>query len=86
VNNSILWIGRNNNPPMLLVLAGNNGNVAANNVRMGDRIGVTGQVQKAPAANLARQDWKLSNNGVNRLEKEQAYVQAQQVNIDRYER
>ena len=78
-SNQALWIGMNNTSPMLVVLTGA-GNTAANaNIGQGNRIDVTGTVEKAPTAGNVNKSWGLDNNGVKRLEQEGAYVQATQV-------
>lgn len=79
VNNHVLWIGANNSTPMLLVLSGN-GNTAANaHVDQGNRINVTGTVQKAPPQAQAKQQWSLSSDDAANLERQGAYIQAAQV-------
>jgi hypothetical protein len=79
VNNHVLWIGANNSTPMLLVLAGN-GNSAANaDIGQGNRIDVTGTVQKAPPSARAKSEWSLSSGDVAKLERQGAYIEATQV-------
>lgn len=79
VNNHVLWIGANHSTPMLVVLTGN-GNSAANaQIGQGNRIDVTGTVQKAPSQAEAKQQWSLSDDDAAQLEREGAYIQAIQV-------
>lgn len=62
------------------------GNEAANNsaasgadIKPGDRVNVTGTVEKAPSADTAKSQWGLSDAGVAQLEKEHAYIEVAQV-------
>lgn len=74
-----LWIGTNSSTPMLVVLTGN-GNSAANaNIRQGDRVNVTGTVEKAPSAANAKTKWGLNDSGAKQLEQQGAFVQANEV-------
>lgn len=48
-------------------------------IAQGDRVNVSGKVQKAPPADTAKKDWGLSDAGVQRLEQQGAYVEVAQV-------
>lgn len=85
VNNQVLWIAANNTAPMLVVLPAN-GNGGANpsesanatpsdSISQGNRIDVTGTVQKSPPADQVKQQWNLSDRDAQRLEQQGAYVQ-----------
>lgn len=79
LNNHAMWIGANNGTPMLVVLTGN-GNTAANaHISQSSLINVTGTVQKAPPQAQAKNQWKLSEDDANQLERQGAYIQATQV-------
>ncbi|HEX8710691.1 MAG TPA: hypothetical protein VF730_02375 [Terracidiphilus sp.] len=79
VSDQVLWIGGNNSPSMLVVLAGN-GNSAANaHIGSGDIVNVTGTVQKAPPQAQAKQQWSLNDDDTAKLEHQGAYIQATQV-------
>lgn len=71
-----LWIGANNMGPMLVVLVGNEATHADAAIAQGSRVDVTGTVERAPSAQIAQRQWKLSADGAKRLEQEGAYVQA----------
>lgn len=75
VDNFVLWVGPNNRQPTLLVLTGTTYDQAHHPVSSGDHISISGIVKKAPAANLARQNWHLSDQGAQQLEQQQAYLQ-----------
>lgn len=83
VNDGAIWIAENNNngnaASMLVVLQGAGNNAANANLAQGDRVDVTGTVEKAPAATRAKHEWKLSGNGQKRLTQEGAYIAATQV-------
>lgn len=66
--------------------ARNGGNEMPNNsagsgaaIAQGDRVNVTGTVQKAPSADTAKSQWGLSDAGVQRLEQQHAYIEVAQV-------
>lgn len=97
VNDDVFWIGSNSNPMLLILGDGNNGKTSANtnasnnrtliNLRKGDRITIGAQVEKPPATDVARQQWDLTTGGANRMQREQAYLLAQQVSqINRFNR
>ena len=75
------WIGANNGThsrPMLVVLPANY-NGANNAITVGDRIDVSGKIDKAPPAIQARHRWSLNGGEANRVDQEGAYIQATQV-------
>lgn len=76
VNDHALWIGENNRGSMLVVLTGANNTVANANIAQGDPINVTGTVRKAPDTATARQQWSLTDDDANLLERQGAYIQA----------
>lgn len=78
--NHAIWISENNGAPMLLVFS--NGDNAANaKIRKGDKVEVTGTVEKAPLEAEAQHNWMLSANGAKRLEQQGAYIEAIQVHV-----
>lgn len=79
VNDHVLWVGENNSTPMLVVLTGADNNAANANISQGTLVNITGTVQKAPPKDQAKNNWKLGDDDVNRLEQEGAYIQATQV-------
>jgi hypothetical protein len=81
-NNQAFWIGANNSDTMLVVLTGNQNNAANANIQQGQRVNVTGTIERAPSAAEAKRLWSLSDNDVNRLEQQGAYVQATQVQTE----
>src|SRR5579884_3281774 len=74
INNRAYWIGVGNAAPLLVVVPN-----STNGLATGDRVNITGTVQKAPPENQAKQDWGLSDEGARRLEEQGAYVQAAQI-------
>lgn len=70
------WIGANNMEPMLVVLVGSEASNADAAIPQGSRADITGTVERAPSAQIARRRWQLSEEGAKRLEQEGAYVQA----------
>lgn len=78
VNDNALWVGRQGSP--MLVILGAAGASASNaNIASGEAINVTGTVLKAPPAQQAKSQWKLSDDDVNQLEQQGVYIQATQV-------
>lgn len=78
VNDHALWVGVNDADSILVILSGNN--AAANtDIAQGNRVNVVGTIQKAPEAARASQQWDLSQDDVNHLEQQGAYVQATDV-------
>lgn len=71
----------NSGPSMLVVLFGNGNNAANANIAQGDRVTVTGTIEKAPAQNQAKKEWKLSEDGAKTLQRDGAYVKATQVEL-----
>jgi hypothetical protein len=45
----------------------------------GDRVNVSGTVEKAPAADQAKQQWHLSDDAAKRLEQQGVYLSATQM-------
>lgn len=79
VNDNALWVGANNAESMLVILNGNDNTAANANLAQGNRVNVVGTVEKAPNAARAKQQWDLSDDDVQRLEQQGAYVQATDV-------
>lgn len=79
VNDHVLWVGSNNSTPMLVVLTGPGNNAANANISNGNRVDITGTVEKAPPKDQAQHNWQLGDDDANRLEQEGAYIQATQV-------
>lgn len=79
VNDHVLWIGTNSSTPMLVVLTGPGNTTENANISGGNRVDITGTVQKAPPKDQAKQQWQLGDDDVNRLEQEGAYIDATQV-------
>ncbi len=71
----VLWVGPNNRQPTLLILTGSTYDATHHAISPGDRISVTGVVKKAPNADAARQNWHLTDQGAQQLERQQAYLQ-----------
>lgn len=79
VSNEAFWIGNvNNSTPMLMVLVGPARNAENAAMRPGDWVDANGRVMTAPDATQAKQQWGLTDQDVQRLEKEGAYIQANQ--------
>jgi hypothetical protein len=78
-SNGAFWIAANNNAPMLVALNGGATNPMSADIAPGVRVNITGTVARAPSAAQAKRLWALSDNDVNRLEQQGAYVQATQV-------
>lgn len=53
--------------------------ITAPNLEEGDALDLSGTVEKAPPANEAKQQWGLSDSGVQRLEHQGAYIRVAQV-------
>lgn len=79
VNDHVLWVGTNNSTPMLVVLTGAGNTTANASVSEGDRVDITGTVEKAPPKGEAQHNLQLSDDDASRLEQEGAYIQATQV-------
>jgi hypothetical protein len=75
VSKDVFWIGQNKAAPLLVVISAQA--PAPANVNQGESVNVTGTVEKAPPATEAK-NWGLDNAGIQRLEKEGAYVNASQ--------
>lgn len=71
-----LWIGSkfNSEPTLLILPTGNNPESAS--IGQGSWIDTNGRIYAAPQAAQAKQQWKLSDADVQRLEKQGAYMQA----------
>lgn len=75
-----LWIGSpTNSTPMLLVTTGVPSNPGTTDLAGGQSIYASGRVTPAPTAAQAKQQWKLSDSDVAKLEQQGAYIQANQV-------
>jgi len=79
ISGQSFWIGGNGSTPMLVVLEGNGNTTANANINPGDRVNITGTVEKAPPAAEAKKSMGLDDNAVKRLEQEGVYAQATQV-------
>ncbi len=79
VNNSVFWIGPNGNELTLLVLNGSTYDAKGHPITQGQHITVNGMVKKAPAPNVAQQNWNLSAQDTQTLARQQAYLQATSV-------
>lgn len=79
VSGQSFWIGTNGSTPMLVVLQGNSNTTANANINPGDRVNITGTVQKAPPPAEAKKSMGLDDNAARRLEQEGVYAQATQV-------
>lgn len=79
VNDHVLWLTGNGSAPMLAVLTGKGNSLANAKVGKGDRVDVIGQVEKAPPASAAQENWKLDKDQTDQLEQQGAYVAATQV-------
>lgn len=78
INNNAMWVGGKNGP-MLLILGQSASSGGNADISTGQAINVTGTVQKAPSAQQAKNQWQLSDDDVNQLEQQGAYIQATQV-------
>lgn len=76
VNNRVFWVTDRRASPMLLVVTGTQNNISQPAIAPGDLITTAGTVEKAPPAAQAKQEWNLSNQGAQRLEQQQAYLQS----------
>lgn len=81
VNDRVLWVTAQNQktPPILVVLKGPENNTKNADINSGDRIQVTGTVERAPEPAQAMKEWRLQDSGVNRLKQEGVYVLATQI-------
>lgn len=80
-NNHAVWIGTTNTRragPILAIVSGNAANVMSA-LRVGDRINVTGTVEKAPSRAQAEHSWKISSEDANNVEADGVYVRATQI-------
>ena len=88
------WIGSEGAMPLFVVLQGGqsnstNGNAAnsgnatvevpSGTIAVGNRVNITGTVERAPADPAAMKNWALSLSGASRLTREGVYVAALQV-------
>lgn len=76
VDNRVIWIG--GKQPTLAVISGNE---TANQIVPGSTVDAQGTVKKAPPQSEAVRYWALSQQGVDRLENEGAYVQISQMTV-----
>lgn len=74
-NQSSAGTNENTNAPSATGTATN----TAASLTEGDRLNLSGTVEKAPSANEAKQQWGLSDSGAQRLERQGAYIQVAQV-------
>lgn len=79
VSDRIFWIGPAGRPPMLVVVTGNASSANLKQLTTGTLADVAGTIYKAPTAAQAESQWALNNPGLARLEKEGAYVRANEM-------
>lgn len=80
-NNHAVWIGTANTRragPILAIVSGNAASVMSG-LTVGDRVNVTGTVEKAPSKAQAEHNWKISSEDANNVEADGVYVRANQV-------
>lgn len=80
-NNHAVWIGTTNTRragPILAIVSGNAANVMSG-LTVGDRVNVTGTVEKAPSKAQAEHSWKISSEDANNVEADGVYVRASQI-------
>jgi hypothetical protein len=80
-NNHAVWIGTNNTRragPLLAVVSGNAANTLKN-LTVGDRVNVTGTVEKAPPTRQAQREFSISSEDANNLQSDGVYIRANQV-------
>lgn len=80
-NNNAVWIGTSNtrNAGPLLAIVPGNFNSLMSGLAVGDRVNVTGTVEKAPPSSQARHNFKISSEDANNVEADGVYVQATSV-------
>lgn len=79
-NNHAVWIGTSNTRnagPLLAVVTGNAG--VMNGLTVGDRVNVSGTVEKAPPAAQQEHNWKISSEDANNVRADGVYVRANQI-------
>lgn len=74
VTSTVFWVGNGNSKPMLMVVAAD-GSTTEPSINVGDLVGASGMVEKAPAPQQAKQEWNLDQTGMQQLERQQAYLQ-----------
>ena len=74
VTGTVFWVGNGTQRPMLMVVAAN-GATPEPSIHVGDLVGASGMVEKAPAPQQAKQQWNLDQTGMAQLERQQAYLQ-----------
>ena len=79
VNDTELWIGPRDEQSLFVVLAGADNSTKNAGVGEGDRVSVSGAVQKAPSAQQAKQQWHLDDDAAKRLEGQGVYLSGTQV-------
>lgn len=80
-NNHAVWIGTNNTRragPLLAVLSGSSAN-ALKNLTVGDRVNVTGTVEKAPPVRQAEHNFSISSEDANNVHADGVYIRANQI-------
>lgn len=80
-NNHAVWIGTNNTRragPLLAVVSGSAANTLKN-LTVGDRVNVTGTVEKAPSTRQAQREWSISSEDANNVKADGVYIRANQV-------
>jgi hypothetical protein len=79
VSDTVLWVGPRDEQSLLVVLSGADNTTKNAGVGNGDRVNVSGTVEKAPAADQAKQQWHLSDDAAKRLEQQGVYLSATQM-------
>jgi hypothetical protein len=74
VTPTVFWIGNGAQRPMLMVVT-TGGGTTEPSINVGDLVGASGIVQKAPPPQQAKQEWNLDQTGMRQLERQQAYLQ-----------
>lgn len=80
-NNHAVWIGTSNTRaagPLLAIVSGKAAGVM-NGLTVGDRVNVSGTVEKAPSTAQAQHNWKISSEDANNVRADGVYVRATQV-------
>src|SRR5581483_5761486 len=78
VNAHALWVGETHQSSMLVITSAGNPISTGGSDRGADWANVQGYVKKAPDAATAQHAWGLSNQDVQTLEQQGAYIEASQ--------
>lgn len=79
VSTHVMWVGTGDTKPTLAVVQGDANDPDYANIQLGELINAKGTVQKAPSASQAEQQWHLSDQDAQLLDKEGAYIQISQL-------